>query len=381
MRLAYILLVLPALFLLSSCGREAPQQSGPAEAPVQVQTVTTALADWPSTYEATGTVRARVSAAIASRVPGYVQQVTVQQGDNVAQGQTLVVLDTRDLDANYQRAGAGVAEVTSAIPEAESGVAAAKANLDLAQVTFKRIEDLAAKKSVSNQEFDEASARLKAAQANYDMARAKRTQLQSKMEQAEQERRGAEIMRGYGRMAAPFAGIVTAKSVNVGDMASPGMPLLTIERQDGYRLEASVDESKVSGVRPGQTVRIAIEGAACDASSRVSEVVPMVDAASRSYIVKVDLPSCAGLRSGMFGRAWFPLGARKVMALPAAAVIDRGQLQSVFVADGETARTRLVTTGEKANGQVEILSGLGTGERVVVPIPPELADGARVEAR
>jgi multidrug efflux pump subunit AcrA (membrane-fusion protein) len=110
-------------------------------------------------------------------------------------------------------------------------------------------------------------------------------------------------------------------------------------------------------------------------------VVPLVDAASRSYIVKVVLPSCAGLRSGMFGRAWFPLGARKVMALPAAALIDRGQLQSVFVADGETARTRLVTAGEKANGQVEILSGLGTGERVVVPIPPGLVDGARVEAR
>jgi len=322
-----------------------------------------------------------VSAAIASRVPGYVQQVTVQQGDHVAQGQTLVVLDTRDLDANYQRAGAGVAEVTSAIPEAESGVAAAKANLDLAQVTFKRMEDLAAKRSISNQEFDEASARLKAAQANYDMARAKRMQLQSRMEQAEQERRGAEITRGYGRMAAPFAGIVTAKSVNVGDMASPGLPLLTIERQDGYRLEASVDESKASGVKPGQAVRVAIEGTACDASSRVSEVVPMVDAASRSYVVKVDLPSCADLRSGMFGRAWFPLGAQKVMALSAAAVIDRGQLQSVFVADGETARTRLVTTGVKVNGQVEILSGLGTGERVVVPIPPGLADGARVEAR
>jgi RND family efflux transporter MFP subunit len=243
------------------------------------------------------------------------------------------------------------------------------------------MEDLAAKKSISNQEFDEASARLKAAQANYDMARARRTQLQSKMEQAEQVRRGAEIMRGYGRMAAPFAGIVTAKSVNVGDMASPGMPLLSIERQDGYRLEASVDESKASGVRPGQAVRIAIEGTACDVSSRVSEVVPMVDAASRSYIVNVDLPSCTGLRSGMFGRAWFPLGARQVMALPAAAVVDSGQLQSVFVADGEVARTRLVTTGERVNGGVEILSGLSAGEKVVVPIPPGLADGARVEAR
>jgi RND family efflux transporter MFP subunit len=182
-------------------------------------------------------------------------------------------------------------------------------------------------------------------------------------------------------MVAPFAGIVTAKSVTGGDLATPGAPLLTIERQDGYRLEASVDESKVSGVRPGQNVRVALEATSCEVLARVSEVVPMVDAASRSYIVKVDLPSCAGLRSGMFGRAWFPLGVRRIIALPAAAVVDRGQLQSVFVVEGETARTRLITTGERANGQVEILSGLSAGEKVVVPIPPGLGDGTRVEAR
>jgi RND family efflux transporter MFP subunit len=213
------------------------------------------------------------------------------------------------------------------------------------------------------------------------MARARRKQLESRMEESEQERRAADITRAYGRIAAPFAGIVTAKSVASGDLANPGEPLLTIERQDGYRLEAAVDESKVSGVRPGQNVRFAIEATACDANSRVSEVVPMVDAASRSYIVKVDLRSCSGLRSGMFGRAWFPLGTRQVIALPTAAIIDRGQLQSVFVVDAETARTRLVTTGERANGQVEILSGLGAGEKVVTPIPAGLGDGTRVETR
>ena len=381
MRLAYIFVV-PMLVLLASCGGEEPQRSATlAGTPVGVQAMVVAQSDWPSMYEATGTVRARTSATIASRVPGYVQQVTVQQGDRVAQGQTLVVLDTRDLDANYRQADAGVAEVTGAIPEADSGVAAAKSNLDLAEVTFKRIEDLAAKKSVSNQEFDEASARLKAAQANYEMARARRTQLQSKMEQAEQMRRAAEITRAYGRITAPFAGIVTAKSVSMGDLANPGQPLLTIERQDGYRLEAAVDESKVSGMRAGQSVRLSIEATSCDTSSRVSEVVPMVDAMSRSYIVKVDLPSCAGLRSGMFGRAWFPLGTRKAIAVPAAAVVERGQLQSVFVVEGENARTRLVTTGERANGQVEILSGLNEGEKVVAPIPAGLGDGAPVEAR
>jgi len=376
---ASLSLLVPLVFLASCGSNPASQQSNPA-APIPVHTVTVTLQDWPSTYEATGTVRARISANIASRVTGYVRQVTVQQGDRVVAGQTLVVLDTRDLDANYRRADAGVSEVNSAFPEADSAVAAAKANLDLARVTAKRIDELAARKSVSNQEVDESNARLQSAQANYDMARAKRTQLQSRLEQANEERRAAAIMRDYGRIAAPFAGIVTAKTVNTGDLATTGAPLLTIERQDGFRLEAAVDESKLASVRAGQSVRYAVDLPECAGQGRVSEVVPAVDPASRSYIAKIDLPACTGLRSGMFGRAFFQLGSRNAIAVASAAVAERGQLQSVFVAEGDSAHARLVTTGERSGDAVEILSGLNAGERLIVPAPPGLADGAKIAA-
>ena len=103
-------------------------------------------------------------------------------------------------------------------------MAAAKAGLDLAQTTFRRMEDLAAKKSISNQEFDEASARLKSAQADYEMARSRRAQLDSRMAQVDQEIRAANIMRDYARIAAPFAGVVTARSVEPGNLAAPGAP-------------------------------------------------------------------------------------------------------------------------------------------------------------
>jgi len=376
-----VLVLVAVLAFLAACGSNPASQPSSPSAPVAVHTVTVALQDWPSTYEATGTVRARTSANIASKVTGYVQQVTVQQGDRVSAGQTLVVIDTRDLDANYRRADAGVAEVNSAIPEADSAVAAAKANLDLARVTAKRIDELAAKKSVSNQEVDESNARLQSAQANYDMARAKRTQLQSRLDQATEERHAAAIMRDYGRIAAPFAGIVTAKNVNPGDLATTGAPLLTIERQDGFRLEAAVDESKLASVRNGQSVRYALDLAECAGQGRVSEVVPAVDPASRSYIAKIDLPACAGLRSGMFGRAFFQLGSRKAIAVASAAVTERGQLQSVFVADGDSAHARLVTVGERSGDAVEILSGLNPGESLIAPAPPGLADGTKIEVR
>ena len=225
-----------------------------------------------------------------------------------SEGQLLVTLDSQDLDANVRRAEAAEAEVMSAIPEADNGVAGAKANLDLAQSTFKRMEELASKKSISNQEFDEASARLKSAQAAYEMARAKRAQLDSKRAAVQQEIRGATIMRDYTRISAPFSGVVTAKSVEPGNLAAPGAPLLTIEREGAYRLEASVDESRLPFVKAGQTVDVALESLDRRFTARVSEIVPAVDAASRAYIVKIDLPAVPNLRSGMFGRAMFPTG-------------------------------------------------------------------------
>jgi RND family efflux transporter MFP subunit len=376
--LFFVLISLP---WLTSCGGETPRSAAPGAAPVAVQTAVVAAQEWPAIYEATGTVRARTAATISSKVMGYVQQVNFQAGDRVREGQELVTLDARDLEANLRRAEAGRAEVRSAVPEADNAVAAAKANLDLVQATFKRMEDLAAKKSISSQEFDEITAKLKSAQANYEMARARRTQLDSKMAQAEEEVRAATIMRNYTRIAAPFAGVVTAKSVEPGTLASPGVPLFTIEKGDVYRLEASVDESRLPAVRLGQTVEVVLEALDRKLNARVSEIVPAVDAASRAYTVKIDLPPMPQLRSGMFGRALFPLGTRKVVAVPRSALVERGQLVSVFVAEDGTARTRLVTTGQHARDFVEVLSGLSAGEKLIQPVPSGLADGARIEVR
>jgi len=380
MKPCFLFLTIPVL-LLTSCGSEPARRAAQSPTPpvaVQVAAVTTQ--DWPASYQATGTVRARTTATISSKVMGYVQQVTAQVGDHVRQGQALITLDSRDLDVSLRRAEAGRAEVESAIPELENATAAAKANLDLAQTTFQRMQELAAKKSISNQELDEASARLKAAQANYEMMRSRRAQVSSKTAVVEQEVRAAGIMRDYARLGAPFSGVVITRTVEPGNLATPGSPLLTIEQDGLYRLEASVDESKLAGVRVGQAVEAVLE-ADRKLSARVSEIVPSVDAASRSYIVKLDLPAAPRLRTGMFGRAIFPLGMQKVVAVPLAALTERGQLQSVFVAEDGVAHTRLVTTGRRTKDAAEVLSGLNAGEKVVLPVPVGLQDGARVEVR
>lgn len=371
----------PFALWLAGCSDPPREVMSSKTPPVAVSVVTVAEQQWPSIYEATGTVRARTSAVIAAKLLGYVRDVKVQAGDRVQAGQLLITLDARDLDVNSRKAEAALDEVRSAVPEADHAVAAAKVNLDLAQTTFNRMQELWSKTSISHQEFDESSAKLKAAQAAYEMARARRAQLDTQAARVQQDVRATEVARSYAEITAPFAGIVTAKSVDPGVLASPGMPLLTIEREGAYRLEASVEESRLAAIRTGQSVSVKLDGVDRIFDARVSEIVPAVDAASRSYIVKIDLPAMAALRSGAFGRAAFALGNRPALAIPAGAVTERGQLQSVMVAENGIARTRLITTGQKSKDQVEALSGLAAGEHVIAPVPPGLADGGAVEVR
>jgi membrane fusion protein, multidrug efflux system len=373
--------LIAAATMLISCREEPRRTAAAPQAPVAVQVVAAAFADRAVTYEATGTVRARTTAVISSKVMGYVQQVTVQAGDRVRGGQLLIAIEARDLDSVHRRAEAGVAEVRSGIPEADSGVAAARAQLDLAEATWRRIDDLARKNSVSQQELDEATARRKAAQAGYEMARARRRQLDAKMAQAEQEVRGAGIMRDYARLSAPFAGIVASRTVDPGSLATPGAPLLTIEREGAYRLEAAVEESHLAAIRTGAAVEVAIDALGHTTQGRVAEIVPAVDAGSRTYIAKIEVPGQPQLRSGMFGRALFPLGKKQPLVIPAGAVVERGQLRAVYVVEDGVARTRLITAGSRAGDGIEVLSGLHPGEKVVAPAPAALADGARVEVR
>ena len=376
------LFLIPAAIWLVGCGEAPKEKTTAASQPaVPVSTATAAIETWPANYEATGTVRARTSAVIAAKLMGYVREVKVQAGDRVREGQPLVMLDTRDLDVSSRRAEAARDEVRTAVPEADGAVAAAKANLDLAQVTFGRMRDLFQKKSISNQEFDEASAKLKAAQAAYDMTQARRVQLNATLARVDQEVRSTDVTRSYAQVLAPFAGIVVSKAIEPGSLAVPGAPLLTIEREGAYRFEASVEEDHLAAIRVGQPVSVTLDTIDRTFDARVSEIVPAVDAASRAYTVKIDLPVLTALRSGVFGRARFQLASRSLLAIPAGAVIERGQLQSVLVADSGVARTRLITVGQKLKDRVEVLSGLSAGERVIFPVPQDLADGASVEVR
>lgn len=345
-------------------------------ATVQVETV--ADSEIADIYQASGSVRARYSAAIAAKITANILEVRVRAGDHVEAGQTLIMLERGDLEANLRRSEAARAEAESAIDETESAITAARANLELARVTHKRFQDLLATASVSQQELDESQARLRSAEAALDMAASKRRQIGARRSQAEAEIAAARVALGYSTLTAPFAALVTERKADPGSLAAPGAPLLTLEREGNLRLEVSVDESRLGLVRAGESVAVEIDGLNRTVTGRIAEVVPSVDAATRSVIAKIDLPALPGLRAGMFGRAGLAAGTHRTVLVPQTAVLERGQIRSVYVVEGDTARLRLVTLGEGRDDQREVLSGLSAGERIIVAPAPLLADGARV---
>ena len=236
-------------------------------------------------------------------------------------------------------------------------------------------------KSITAQEFDEAQARLKTARATYEMARAKRRQLDSRVHQADEAVTQAKLQASFANVTAPFAGTVIERKAEPGMLASPGTPIVVIEQGGAFRLEASVDETRLAKIRPGMAVRVHLDAFDKDFSARVGEVVPALDPGSHSFIVKVNLPGVPGLRSGVFGRALFEFGQRETLAVSASALVHEGQIDRLFVAAGNVARGRMVKAGVRSGDIVEILSGLIAGELVIDHPPQTLADGARIEVR
>ena len=377
-------IVFPCLLMLviTACGGHDPKKTEAASPPpVAVKTAEVQSLDWPVTYEAVGTVRARMSAVISSRLMGYVRDIHVQPGDRVNAGQVLVTIESRDLDVALRQAQAAEAGARSAIAEADNGILSAKAQLTLAQATFKRMETLHKQTSISDQEFDEAQARLRTLEAAFEVAQSKRTQIDAKIAQAKEAVAAAAIAQTFTRLQSPFAGIVTEKPAQQGQLATPGMPLLTIEKAGAYRLEAPIEESLLGKIRVGQQVRVGLDAYGQTFDARVDEIVPAIDAQSRAFLVKALLPSRPDLRSGSFGRLLIEQSSRRSTVIPADAITRRGDLHFVFVAESGVTRTRMIAVGNTRDGDVEILSGLAPGDRIIRPIPVGLTDGMKVEVR
>lgn len=358
------------LFLnLLGCSSERETVSAAPETVSNVSVVSAQAVVVPDVVEAVGTLRAAETSQLAAQMMGNIVEIRVREGDRVRRGQVLAVIDEAQPRAALDRATAG-----ELVAQQES--TASESDFALAEATFKRYQTLYDRKSVSPQEFDEIKARYQAAQARREMAHAGQAQAKAVLQQA-------HTALSYTHIVAPFDGVITEKKADVGALANPGMPIFTVEDLRRHRLEASVNESDLQYVRQGQQVPVLVDALGNrQLKGKVVEIVPAADPASHSFVVKVELPSDPSLRSGLFGRAQFARGERSALLIPRTAVVERGQLQGIYVLDqNKVAGLRYITLGRPSAGQVEVLAGLQAGETLVADPSNRELSGKKIEAR
>jgi len=335
------------LLVTAGCGRAAspPALLAPGAPRRAVVTVAVEPAG-PEVATVPATVLARDRASLAARVPGSVVALPYREGEAVRQGEVVARIEARAL---------------------RSGVEAAEAEKTAAETDLGRLLTLLSRGAATAQEADQARARAAAARATVASAR--------------------EAL-GYAELRSPFSGRVSARPARVGDVVMPGAVILEIEGAGGLEVVATVDAAEAARLRPGTGVEVNVDGQAALLTAVVRAVSEAGDPATHRVLVRADLPTADGLRSGLFARLHLPGSAspsdRSRLTVPASALVRRGGLTGVFVVSEGRARLRWIAGGEAggpagAGGgrPVEVRAGLERGERVVRD-PAGLTDGTMV---
>jgi len=367
---AACLLIVVTIVCLSGCSADKHEpghkSSGELTIVKGIATETISSSPIPETIDIVGTVRARTSAVVSTRIPGTISVLRLREGDRVTKGQLLIQLEARENQANAAVAVAGMDEAQRSLDEALS-------RKGLAETTFERYQRLYSEQAVTPQEFDVKRNERDLAAQGAERARAK-------LRQARESAQAAETMADYTKIVAPISGIITFRQADLGATVFPGQPLMTIEDQGNYLLELALPENMSSTVKPGTPLQVTLDALGSSFPAKIAELVPSADPGSRTFTAKVNL-ELKGLKSGMFGHGSISTGnSVSGMLAPHKAIVVRGALTSVWTVDKENiAHMRLIKVGKKSGDKVEILSGLSDGERVVVSGVEKVTEGAKVE--
>lgn len=368
-RTSLMTLLLAAALMWGGCSnKHESEKSGktPGEVVKGVSLETIKSVAVPEMLDVVGTVRARTSAVVSTRIPGTISVLRVREGDRVKKGQVLGQLDAQENQAAAAVAVAGIEEARRALDEART-------RKKLADATFERFSKLFGEQAISRQEFD-------VKQSERELAAQGVMRAESRLKQAQEGARAAGTLSDYTRIVAPISGVITSKQVDLGTTVFPAQPLMTIEDEGSYQLELAIPESMAVKVRPGSAVLVTLDSINSNFETKISEIVPSADPASRTFTAKVAL-NRKGPKSGLFGRGAIALGnSVNGVLVPKGAIVERGALTSVWsVANDGVARMRLIKVGKQIGDRVEILSGLSDGERVAVSGIEKVNEGSKVE--
>ena len=355
MRLVYTTL-LSALFLgFYSCGDSAKEQKEDTRPAVSVQVNTVSSKDNPAFLTASGVVEAVNSTTLSTRMMGFVDKVHVNVGQKVTKGQLLLSINNSDLSAKQAQATAGITE--------------AQAAFDNAEKDYNRFKSLYEDNSATRKELDDMLAHYNMAKARLEGAKSMANEVRSQF--------------AYSDLRAPFNGVVTSRMIEEGDMANPGVPLISVEAPGNYEVMASIPESEISKVKSGTEVNVFVRSLQAEVKGKVTEVSSSAINTGGQYLVKVKLEETdKNILSGMYATVRFPIESSSDMSailIPTSALVHKGELTGIYtVSQSNTAILRWLRLGRTYGDSVEVLSGLSADEKYIVSADSRLTNGVRL---
>jgi len=325
---------------LAACG--SPEPPAPRAQPAEpLETAVVERRDVELTYTAEAVVEAVRQSTVAAQIAGRIVELRFDVGDYVKKGEVIARIDER--------------AATQALAASEAQVRQAEAALRNARAEFERARQLVAQKFLSQAALDRAESEYKAAQARV-------TALLAGAGQAQTERSFATIV-------APYSGLVSARHVELGEMATPGKPLMTGFDPGTLRVTATVPQAQVAAIQSGAKARVEVPSSARWVEATQLTVIPQADPRTHTTQVRLGLPAdVRGIYPGIYARAHFVTGRTSALLVPRAAVLQRSEVTAVYVVPDSGApqlrQIRLGTAGDER--AVEVLAGLRPGERVAL---------------
>ena len=340
-----------------------------------------------------GTLTAEADADVAAEVSGRIVATPVERGARVANGTELIRIAATEAEAQATEAQANAAQIEARLGIADGTpfdvervpeVANAKAAFELARTDFERAETLQGRQLLSKADFDQRAAQKAAAERQYDTARNAAAQQYQSLIAARARTVVAQKALADTVVRAPFPGVVGERFVSVGDYVTRGTKVASVLRVDPLRVQLTVTEQDVSAVAVGRTVTFDVDAYPGESfTGHVRYVSPAVTADTRALTVEAVVPNQDGrLKPGFFATARIERRERtERIVVPATAIRMVDGTARVFLVEGDRAKERVVTIGEKVDDVIEVVSGLSTGERVVTSAGNQIVDGLRVVVR
>lgn len=347
------------LWLMVSCSSKDEMTADDKILPVAV-TVSKPSGTIEGGVHASGHLEAVETASISTKVMGYITSLNVKVGDQVRPGQVLATINSDDITARRAQSDALVSE--------------AEAHMNSASKDYERFKKLYEQLSASAKEFDDVTLRYNSAKARLEAAKQMRNEVQALM--------------SYTMLTAPFGGIVSQKLADVGSMATPGMPVLVVERTGSLQVNASIPESRIARVKLNDKVRVNIKSMGTEFDGAVVAINRSSQFSGGQYMIKISVPD--GDRQNMYAGMYVNVfiatetsgltDARgHVVLVPRASIVNKDQLKGLYtVSTVNTALLRWVRLGRIFGDDVEVVSGLNKSEHFILQADGRLYNGAPV---